>query len=254
MTPPPLLADAVEVDLGGSPVVRGVDLTVDAGEFVTVLGANGSGKSTLVRALVGLVPARGTIELFGTPLTRFRERWRLGYVPQRPGGPTAMPATVREVVTSGRLSHRPVMGFASRSDRAAVEEAIAHVRLSEKADRPITELSGGQQQRAYIARALVGNPELLVMDEPTAGVDAESSEVLASLIGHLVHDHRMAVLLVAHELGPMRPLVDRAVIVEAGRIGYEGPVDKIPGEQHHDHPHTGKPERIRPVPEEGPLG
>ncbi|OUZ11362.1 ABC transporter [Aeromicrobium sp. PE09-221] len=251
---PPLTARGVEVDLAGGHVVRGVDLTVDAGEFVTLLGANGSGKSTLVRALVGLIPSRGSIELFGTPLTRFRERWRLGYVPQRPGSSSGVPATVREVVTSGRLAHRPLLGFASRSDRVAVGEAISHVRLDAKADQPITELSGGQQQRAYIARALVGDPQLLVMDEPTAGVDAESAAVLASLIGHLVDDHGMAVLMVAHELGPMRPLVDRAVVIEAGRVSYEGPVDGIRHDHAHDHPHIGAPERVRPVPEEGPLG
>ncbi|WP_293780889.1 metal ABC transporter ATP-binding protein [uncultured Aeromicrobium sp.] len=251
---PPLLARGVEVDLAGAPIVRGVDLVVGSGEFVTLLGANGSGKSTLVRALVGLIPARGTIELFGAPLARFRQRWRLGYVPQRPGSAAGVPATVREIVTSGRLSHRPVMGFASRSDRVAVTEAIEHVRLSAKADQPINVLSGGQQQRAYIARALVANPQLLVMDEPTAGVDAESAEVLADLIGHLVDDHGMAVLLVAHELGAMRPLVDRAVVLDAGRVAYEGPVGHIPSDHAHDHPHSGAPERVRPVQEEGPLG
>ncbi|MBM9462810.1 metal ABC transporter ATP-binding protein [Aeromicrobium sp. YIM 150415] len=250
----PLTARGVEVDLAGGPVVRGVDLTVGTGEFVTLLGANGSGKSTLVRALVGLIPARGSIELFGTPLARFRDRWRLGYVPQRPGSSSGVPATVREVVTSGRLAHRPLLGFASRSDRAAVDEAISHVRLGAKADQPITELSGGQQQRAYIARALVGDPQLLVMDEPTAGVDAESASVLASLIGHLVDDHGMAVLMVAHELGPMRALVDRAVVIDAGRVSYEGPVDGVRHDHAHDHPHIGAPERVRPVPEEGPLG
>ncbi len=250
----PLTARGVEVDLAGGPVVRGVDLTIETGEFVTLLGANGSGKSTFVRALVGLIPARGSIELFGTPLARFRDRWRLGYVPQRPGSASGVPATVREVVTSGRLSHRPLLGFASRSDRVAVDEAISHVRLAGKADQPITELSGGQQQRAYIARALVGDPQLLIMDEPTAGVDAESVEVLASLIGHLVEDHGMAVLMVAHELGPMRPLVDRAVVIDAGRIAYEGPVGGVGHDHAHDHPHIGAPDRVRPLPEEGPLG
>lgn len=249
----PLIARGVHVDLAGDPIVTDADLRVDAGEFVVLLGANGSGKSTLVRALIGLLPASGEIELFGRALPDFRERRKLGYVPQRPGSTAGVPATVHEVVKSGRLSHRPIAGFASRADRAAVETAISQVGLTEKTHQPISELSGGQQQRAYIARALAGDPQLLVMDEPTAGIDAASAEILADLLRRLTRDEGVAVLMVAHELGPMRPLIDRAVLLDAGRVVYSGPVDDLQQSYAHDHPHIGIPDRVRPVPEEGPL-
>lgn len=247
----PLVARGVDVDLSGTRVVHGVDLRVGNGEFVVLLGANGSGKSTLVRALVGLVPSQGSIEFFGTPLPRFRERWRIGYVPQRPGQTAGVPATVREVVASGRLSRRPYVGFTTRADRAAVAEAIDLVGLSDKAGSPIAQLSGGQQQRAHIARALAARPQLLIMDEPTAGVDQESTEVLAQLLGRLI-DEGTSVLMVAHELGPMRPLIDRAVVLDQGQVVHDGP--GIDAADHaHDHPHSGEPTRLGSVIGEGPI-
>jgi zinc transport system ATP-binding protein len=255
MTHPPLALRDVEVVLGGEPVLRGIDLTVEQGEFVTLLGSNGSGKSTLVRAAVGLVPSTGSIELFGQPLARFRAWRRVGYVPQRSAGVAGVPATVREVVSSGRLSLRPRLGLPRRSDREAVVTALESVGLAHRASSPVVELSGGQQQRVSIARALAGEPELLVMDEPTAGVDAQHTEDLADLLRQLTLEG-MTVLLVAHELGPMLPLVDRAVVLDRGRVVHDGPVDDHVAGAHQEHqgdahPHTADPERVRPLPEEG---
>lgn len=255
MTHPPLVLRDVEVTLGGDPVLRGVDLTVERGEFVTLLGSNGSGKSTLVRSAVGLVPSTGTVELFGEPLARFRSWRRVGYVPQRSAAVTGVPATVREVVSSGRLALRPRIGLPRRSDREAVVTALESVGLAHRASSPLVELSGGQQQRVAIARALAGEPELLVMDEPTAGVDAHHTEDLADLLSQLAVEG-MTVLLVAHELGPMLPLVDRAVVLDQGRVVHDGPVDEHVADahqQHHGdaHPHSADPGRVRPLPEEG---
>lgn len=248
----PLVARGVQVDLAGSPVVRGVDLHVAQGEFVTILGANGSGKSTLVRALVGLTPARGTIELFGQPLHKLRDRSKLGYVAQRPSATTGVPVTVTELVTSGLLPRRPKWGFASRSDRERIRAAIDAVGLSHKSRSAVSRLSGGQQQRAHIARALVSDPQLLVMDEPTAGVDYESVEVLANLLGDLLR-RDTAILMVAHELGALRPLIDRSVVIQDGLVSYNGPVNEQLDAQHrHDHLHDSEPAHINPVPSEGP--
>nr|MCW2727611.1 transporter [Aeromicrobium sp.] len=223
----PLLARGVTVELDGRPVLHDVDLDVTAGEFVALLGANGSGKSTLVRAAVGLVPtAAGTIELFGAPLDQFRDRRRLGYVPQRTQAAAGVPATVHEVVLSGRLSRRRFFGWRTRADLGAVEAAIARVGLSERTRSSVNELSGGQQQRVLIARALASEADLLIMDEPTAGVDHDNQESLAELLAGLVHEGT-SVLLVAHELGPLRPLIDRAVVLQAGKVEYAGPVDAI---------------------------
>ena len=188
----------VSVQLGGRPVLRGIDLTVHAGEVVTVLGANGSGKSTLVRAVLGLVPtSRGEIRLFGTDRARFRDWQRVGFVPQRATAGAGVPATVTEVVAAGRLARRRPFLPLGKADRAAVRAAIDAVGLTEKAADGVATLSGGQQQRALIARALAGEPDLLVLDEPTAGVDLESQQVFADALRGLVEPWR--------DRGPGRP-------------------------------------------------
>ncbi len=240
----PMVVRDASVTLEGRPVLRQVDLQVSEGEIVALLGANGSGKSTLVRAAVGLVPLDdGEIELFGTPLPRFRDWRRLGYVPQHSRAVAGVPATVQEVVMSGRLSRRPFAGLARRADHDAVEAAVSRVGLSDRIRSPLAELSGGQQQRALIARALAGDADLLVMDEPTSGVDHDHQESLAVLLGGLVKDGA-SLLLVAHELGPMRGLIDRVVTLDDGRVTYEGRTAGVPFEEHEQvHHHTDPPEQ-----------
>jgi len=223
MTNTPVAIRDASVSLQGRPVVRRVDLDVGTGEFVTLLGANGSGKSTLVRACVGLLPlTSGSLELFGAPVSRFTDWRRVGYVPQRSTAQSGVPATVREVVATGLLARRPRLGWPRRQDRDAVTAAIELVRLSDRARDSVGRLSGGQQQRVMIARALAGQPELLILDEPTAGVDQASQRVLAELFTDLVA-RGTTVLLVAHELGPLAALVDRAVVLRDGRKVFEGP-------------------------------
>jgi zinc transport system ATP-binding protein len=224
----------------GRPVLRDVSLSVTAGEVVAILGANGSGKSTLVRAALGLVPLQGgTIELFGTPQRRFRRWERIGYVPQRMGATSGVPATVGEVVSAGRLARRGVLRPARAADRAAVLAALTAVGLADRITDPVSTLSGGQQQRTLIARALAGRPDLLILDEPTAGVDAASQEAFADALRRFVADGGTAVL-VAHELGPLHPLIDRAVVVHHGLIAHDGAVPQPAGhhaEPDHDHVH-----------------
>jgi zinc transport system ATP-binding protein len=211
------------VELGGRPVLRGIDVAVGAGEVLAVLGANGSGKSTLVRTMMGLVPVcRGEVRLFGVPRSEFRDWRRVGFVPQRVGASSGVPASVREVVASGRLSRRRPFLPPRREDREAVEDAIAAVGLTEKAGDGVSTLSGGQQQRVLIARALAGVPDLLVLDEPTAGVDVQSQQVFADALRTLVL-RGATIVLVAHELGPLGPLVRRAVVMRDGRVAYDGP-------------------------------
>ncbi|MFI1830625.1 metal ABC transporter ATP-binding protein [Streptomyces sp. NPDC020412] len=234
--------------LGSRPVLRGVDLAVEQGEVVALLGANGSGKSTAVRAVIGRVPlTEGRVELFGTELRHFRQWARVGYVPQRTSAASGVPATVREVVTSGRLS-RTRLGLLSRADRAAVDRAIDLVGLGDRAKDSVEALSGGQHQRVLIARALASEPELLIMDEPMAGVDLASQEVLASTLREQVAAGT-TVLLVLHELGAIEPMIDRAVVLRDGCVAHDGPPPKAVG-QHalpghdHVHPHAaGEPLR-----------
>jgi len=210
------------VVIAGRPVLRGIDLTVHQGEFVALMGANGSGKSTLVRAMTGLRPlASGEVRLFGTPLDEFRTWHRVGFVPQRTGATSGVPASVWEIVASGRLTRRrwlhPLLG----TDRAAVRSALEVVGLADLAHEGVTTLSGGQQQRVLIARALAGDPELFFLDEPTAGVDLPNQQALAAALA-VLKERGATVVLVAHEVGAMAPLVDRAVVMRDGRIAYDG--------------------------------
>ncbi|MEV4279263.1 metal ABC transporter ATP-binding protein [Actinoplanes xinjiangensis] len=227
----------------GREVLRDVSLSVTAGDVVAVLGANGSGKSTLIRTILGLVPSRrGEIHLFGTPQQRFRHWERIGYVPQRLGAGSGVPATVGEVVASGLLARRGVFRFPGAADKAAVRDALTAVGLLDRIGDPVTTLSGGQQQRTLIARALAGRPDLLVLDEPNAGVDAASQEAFAAALTRFAGDGG-TVLLVLHELGPLRPLIGRAVVVHDGRIAYEGTPPEPAGhhaepDHEHLHPHA----------------
>ncbi|MEU5784745.1 metal ABC transporter ATP-binding protein [Micromonospora lupini] len=245
MSTPVITVEHGAVGYDGRPVLRDVSLTVTAGEVVAVLGANGSGKSTLIRAILGLVPlGAGSITLFDRPLRQFRQWQRIGYVPQRLGAGGGVPATVREVVASGRLARRGVLRPPGAADRTAVDAALRAVGLADRASDPVATLSGGQQQRTLIARALAGQPELLILDEPTAGVDAASQEAFAGALRDFVADGG-TVLLVAHELGPLRPVITRAVVVHQGGICHDGAVPDPAGhhaEPDHDHVHPHGPD------------
>ncbi|WP_381564929.1 metal ABC transporter ATP-binding protein [Streptomyces eurythermus] len=239
----------VTAELGARPVLRGIDLTVGRGEVVALLGANGSGKSTAIRAIIGQVPVSGgTVELFGTPRRSFRDWARVGYVPQRTTAAGGVPATVTEIVSSGRLA-RTRFGPFRKTDREAVRRALELVGMADRAKDSVTALSGGQHQRVLIARALVSEPELLIMDEPMAGVDLASQEVLAETLRRQV-EAGTTVLLVLHELGSLEPLIDRAVVLRDGCVLHDGPPPRAVG-QHalpgHDHVHPHAPAGTEPI-------
>jgi zinc transport system ATP-binding protein len=239
----------VAVSLSGRPVLRGIDLTVTGGEVVAILGSNGSGKSTLIRTILGLVPVdSGEIRLFGTQLKSFRERARIGYVPQRLGAGSGVPATVAEVVRSGLLARRGFGRPARRDEAERVGAALDTVGLADRGRDQASTLSGGQQQRVLIARALVGDPELLVLDEPTAGVDTASQDTFAVALTTLAAN-QVTVLLVAHELGALEPLVHRAVVLSGGRVIHDGEVPAPTGhhaEPGHDHVHPHARPDVQP--------
>lgn len=205
-----------------NPVLHGADLRLDAGEAVAVLGPNGAGKSTLIRGVLGLADILGgSVELFGVPRAAFRQWHRLGYVPQNHSVASGIPSTVGEVVASGRLARKRMLRRFSAADHDAVAAAIDTVGLADLVRHPVGTLSGGQQRRVLIARALAGAPDLLVLDEPTAGVDAESRTVLAETLARLVSGGT-AILFVTHELGEMNSVITRTVVIEHGRISYDG--------------------------------
>lgn len=239
-----LRADDLIVHYPGRVALAGVSLRIGQSEVVAILGANGSGKSTFVKACLGLVPLRsGRVQLFGRDFSQFDERNRIGYVPQRIHETAGIPATVWEVVESGRLSH----GWLRRlnlTDREKIEHAIEVVGLKENRLDSIITLSGGQYQRVLIARALAGEPDLLFLDEPTAGVDLATQYIFTEALKHFV-EGGTTVVLVSHELGPLRSLIDRVVLFREGRIEYDGSPDTEIVDRHifHDHPHGDFPKQ-----------
>ena len=214
--------DDVWCSYGGDPVIAGVSLELCAGEFVALVGPNGSGKSTLLRALVGSrAPDRGTVTLFGHDPRTLHERWRLGYVPQRPTLASGIAATVEDVVGSGRLARSGWFRPRRSDDAAVIDHALDAVGLAALRTAKVADLSGGQQQRAFIARAMAGEPELLVLDEPVAGVDVESQRLFRESLLDLVHHHQGTVLLVSHELGAVADVLDRVIVLKQ-RVLFDG--------------------------------
>jgi zinc transport system ATP-binding protein len=204
-----------------TPVVEAVDLRVDAGEYVAIVGPNGSGKSTLLKLALGLCrPDEGVARLFGEPAHEFDDGARLGYVAQHASASKEMPITVREVVKMGRFPH---VGFGrlSRADWRIVDDALETVGMSAFRDRRVTELSGGQRQRAFIARALASEADLLVLDEPTVGVDAESVDAFYGLLSSL-NAEGITVLLIEHDLGAVVDHAERVVCLNR-EVYFDGP-------------------------------
>jgi zinc transport system ATP-binding protein len=217
---------------GGPTVLRDVDLTVNPGELVAIAGPNGGGKTTLVRLALGLErPDTGRALLYGEPAHRFSRRATLGYLAQRAQLDLDAPATVAEVVAAGRLAAGGLLGPLRRRERAIIDESIDRVGLTTQRSWPLAKLSGGQQQRAFIAKALAGQPSLLVLDEPTKGVDVESPEALAALLHRLPRELAVTVLYVSHEFGAIERYVERLVLVRGG-IVFDGPPAELPAVWH----------------------
>jgi zinc transport system ATP-binding protein len=199
-------------------VLDHVSLAVEEATFVALAGGNGAGKSTLLRVLLGLLaPASGSVVL---------DRSIVGYVPQRPTLSESLPATVGEVVASGRTRGRTWWRRPTADDAAAVADALDAVDLADKARDRFTELSGGQQQRVLIAKAMVNDPRLLILDEPIAGVDAVSQDLFRDALVSRIARGR-AVLLVSHELSAVADALDRVLVLAHGKIAFDGPPTEL---------------------------
>jgi zinc transport system ATP-binding protein len=222
-TPGRPVIDLTDVAFGytATPVIEDVSLTIEQGEYVAVVGPNGSGKSTLMKLMLGLLrPDQGRAKLFGAPSHTFDDGSRLGYVAQHASAAKEMPITVREVVKMGRFPHVGV-GRLSQRDWEIVDRALDTVGMSAFADRRVTQLSGGQRQRAFIARALAGEADLLVLDEPTVGVDAESVEAFYDLLASL-NEQGITILLIEHDLSAVTEHAERVVCLN-GEVYFDGP-------------------------------
>lgn len=204
-------------------VLKDVELTVFRGEFLGLIGPNGSGKSTLIKSILGLEqPDQGEVQLFGHDLSTFREWHRIGYVSQKASSfNTNFPATVFEVVSTGLYGKIRLYKRMSDQDRRTVREMIERVGLSDFQKRKIGALSGGQQQRVFIARALVSQPDLLILDEPTVGVDLESVERLFRFLGELRREREITILLVSHDIEGLTSQVSRIACLNQ-RLHFHG--------------------------------
>lgn len=219
MTDSPLLSlhDA-SFGYGGRAVISGVDLAIETGSFLGIVGPNGAGKTTLMRGMLGLLePLAGRV---------VRETDALGYVPQRETLDPVYPLSVREVVEMGAYGRLRGLRRLKGEDRELVAKSLARVGLVERARARFSKLSGGQRQRALIARALVMRPRILLLDEPTSGVDLGSQARIVELLRELNRDEGLAILLVSHQLEVTRSSVREVVWVADGRV-QSGEIDRI---------------------------
>lgn len=246
MTKTPLVLRNAAFGYGERRVVSGVTLAVRQGDVIAILGPNGSGKSTIIRGVLGLADhLGGDVEVLGTALSRLKNRAAIGYVPQHHSLSSSVAATVREIVASGRLSRRSWWQPETAQDRRIVDEAIGTVGLADRAGEEVSHLSGGQQRRVLIARALATEPQILIMDEPTAGVDQANQVVLAEVLGRLA-EAGTTMLIVTHELDALHDIVTRVLCVSNGRIDFTGTCAQYDahlaahpiGSSHHHHEET----------------
>lgn len=202
--------------------LSGLSFDVQAADYVGLVGPNGSGKTTLVKSLLGLVkPSAGTITLFGRPLPEFREWCKVGYLPQKMHSFNPhFPSTVREVVALGLLSGKKFPRRIRKSDGAVIMRMLGMLNIAHMADKLIGELSGGQLQRVFIARALVNEPELIILDEPTTALDPETRENFFSLMRDLNQKRQATIILVTHDLGTIGEYASKLLYVDKKVVFY----------------------------------
>jgi zinc transport system ATP-binding protein len=218
--------EEVDFSYGEIRVLEGINLTVEAGDFLGIIGPNGSGKTTLLRIMLGLLePDHGRVRLFGHPPSAFRQWGRLGYVPQKATLDPALPATVQEVVATGLVPTLGLWGRVGAAERQRIQEVLAHVGMDAHAGARIGALSTGQQQRVLIARALVSNPEMLILDEPTGGVDPEAQTSFYALLHHLNRERDVTLILVSHDIGVVAKEVTKLACLNRRLIFHGRPAD-----------------------------
>lgn len=212
MNDPLATLNAVSVTLAGRRVLDAVSLTLHEGDFIMLRGANGAGKTTLLRCILGMVrPASGNVQRALGP-------GEAGYVPQVQHGALAMPLLVRDVVAIGRCAHLPFWGGRRPADAQAVEQALQTVGIAHLAARPIRMLSGGELQKMQLARVLAQQPRLLLLDEPTAHLDAASRHEFIALLTRVFEANPMAVLLVTHDEHAVPPCCTREITLQEGTL------------------------------------
>jgi zinc transport system ATP-binding protein len=216
----------VDFAYGAVRVLERINLTVEPGDFLGIIGPNGSGKTTLLRIMLGLLPpTSGTVRLFGHPPASFGQWGRLGYVPQRATLDASLPVTVHEVVATGLLPSLGIFGRIGAAERKRIAEVLGQVGMEAHAAARIGALSTGQQQRVLIARALVSKPELLMLDEPTGGVDPEAQTSFHALLNHLNRERDVTLILVSHDIGVVAKEVTKLACLNRRLVFHGRPGD-----------------------------
>jgi zinc transport system ATP-binding protein len=205
-------------------VLTDISFEITAGDYVGLVGPNGSGKTTLVRAILGVAPyLTGKVALFGQALEQFQDWHKVGYLPQKLGAFNPnFPATVREVASLGLIARKSFPRRLNRDDRRAVDRALERLGIADIGQKLIGELSGGQQQRALIARAIVGEPELIILDEPSAALDPESREHFFAILQDLNRNSRVTMILVTHDMGTIGQFANKLLYIDRKIIFYGG--------------------------------
>ena len=218
--------EKVSFRYGEVSVLEDIDLTVEPGDFLGIIGPNGSGKTTLLRIMLGLLtPTSGQVRLFGHPPASLKQWGRLGYVPQKVAFDPSLPVTVGEVVTSGLVATLGLLRRVRAAERRRVGDVLAQVGMTAYASARVGALSVGQQQRVLIARALVSDPELLILDEPTGGVDPEAQTSFYALLHHLNREREVTLILVSHDIGVVAKEVTRLACLNRRLIFHGRPGD-----------------------------
>ena len=211
-----LAVDKVSVRLAGREILHEVSFAINRGEFVGLIGSNGAGKTTLLRVILGLQPpSAGQVRVGGS--TGSRRSSLVGYVPQKILLDPDMPVRARDLVGLGLDGHKLGIGLPSRGRRHQVEQMLEAVGAGRFADERVGNLSGGEQQRVLIAHALISQPALLLLDEPLANLDIRSEQEIVALLARISDEQQIAVLISAHEMNPLLPVMDRIVYMAAGR-------------------------------------
>ena len=225
MTEDLLRLDGVSVRLGGREILRDVSFGIRPGQFTGLIGPNGAGKTTLIRVILGLQPVTsGSVLIDGRP--RSAREDSIGYVPQKLAIEPDMPLRVRDVVALGLDGNKLGIRLPSRARRELVDDMLTAVGAQRYANARVGELSGGEQQRVMIAHALISKPKLLLLDEPLANLDISSEQGIVSVLARLARAEGVAVLLSAHDMNPLMPVMDRIVYVAAGRVAV-GDTDEV---------------------------
>ena len=228
---PAIVASGLSAAHGDRPIWQNASFAIEPGEFIVVLGPNGSGKSTLFRLLLGLIPiAAGSLLVLGKRPRRGNPA--IGYVPQRRNIDRDLPVRGRDFVHLGIDGNRWGIEFGRAPDNhRRVDAAVNAVNAVAYADRPIGRLSGGEQQRLLLAQALAGEPEMLLLDEPLASLDLRNQMVIAELVADVAGRNGLTVLLIAHDINPLLPIVDRVLYVAHGGVAIGKPDQVITSTQ-----------------------